>query len=362
MKTCHLTSVHRSDDIRILKKQCVSLAKLGYDVYLVATGESFEYKKVKIIGLGEVKSSRLIRMFKTTKLVYQKGLELDCDIYHLHDPELLPYALKLKKRGKKVIFDSHESYTDTFLEKKYIPKLFRKPISSIFDKYLKYVAKRIDVVICCYHQTQQSLVGYNENIPLIFNFPIIENVDFEYKQGKNICYAGGLMEQWNHQIIAEAIKDTDVNYILMGKSTEYIKSVIENYENIDFKGMLKYDEVLKYYSQSQIGMCLLDYIGQCKGTIGNLSNTKFFEYLMVGLPIICTDFVLWKEIIDEYNCGICVNATNSDDIKNAINYLLQNPELAKQMGENGKKAIFEKYNWGTQEEILISLYERLERE
>ena len=56
-------------------------------------------------------------MLFTAKDIYKKALEIDADIYHFHDPELLPYGLKLKKKGKSVIFDSHENYSEQIKEK-----------------------------------------------------------------------------------------------------------------------------------------------------------------------------------------------------------------------------------------------------
>ena len=107
-KVCHMTSAHAPEDDRIFHKECVSLAKAGYDVYLVERGDSYEKAGVHIVGIGEVSGGRLDRMFHVTKQVCEKALALDADIYHFADPELLPWGLKLKRQGKQVIFDSHE--------------------------------------------------------------------------------------------------------------------------------------------------------------------------------------------------------------------------------------------------------------
>ena len=129
-KVCHMTSVHPPEDVRIFHKECVSLAEAGYEVYLVERGESCEKNGVHIIGLGDLPKNRLKRMTEGAKKVYEKALELDCDIYHFHDPELLPYGLKLKKKGKKVIFDSHENTLEQ------IPKFY----SFICQRYKPFIA------------------------------------------------------------------------------------------------------------------------------------------------------------------------------------------------------------------------------
>lgn len=81
--------------------------------------------------------------------------------------------------------------------------------------------------------------------------------------------------------------------------------------------------------------------------------------MMNGLPVICSNSDIWKKIIDNEKCGICVEPDNTKEIANAINYLLDNPDIAIQMGENGKNAVKERYNWQTQEDILLKMYENL---
>ena len=83
---------------------------------------------------------------------------------------------------------------------------------------------------------------------------------------------------------------------------------------------------------------------------------------MAGLPVICTDFILWQKIIEDYQCGICVQPDNVDEIASAIQFLLDNPDVAKQMGENGRRAVAEKYNWGVEEKKLLKLYADLSGE
>ncbi len=358
-KVCHITSVHRSNDTRILKKQCTSLSKNGYPVYLIAKGNSYTENGVTIIGVPDSSKNRFDRMLNFSRKIYMKSLEVDADIYHLHDPELLPFALKLKKKGKVVIFDSHEDYGDVFMEKHYLPKICRKTISVIFNKYLKYISKRIDAVICCYHQTQKMLNGLNNNTPLIFNFPIIPEklITNPYCISKNLCYAGELVPDFNHHTIIKAIQDMDAKYILAGKHTNYIANLLN--DKTEYLGMIPFEDVQKIYERSSIGVCVLSYIRQCGYKKGNLSNNKFFEYMLAGLPIICTDFELWQAIVTKYDCGITVNPQDTQGIKNAIEYLLSNPEHAARMGKNGKRAVLTEFNWLNEEKKLLILYASL---
>lgn len=131
MAIAHLTSAHSRTDTSIFIKQCRSLAAKGYDVsLLVADNMGDEYKDgVKIVDVGR-QPGRLNRMFKTTRRVFKKAVELDADIYHLHDPELIPIGLKLKRLGKKVIFDAHEDLPRQLLSKPYLGPMSARVLSS----------------------------------------------------------------------------------------------------------------------------------------------------------------------------------------------------------------------------------------
>ena len=107
-KVCILTSVHPPFDVRIFHKEAKSLVKAGYDVTLIAQHDKEEIVDgVKIVNLHKPRN-RIERMTKTVWSAYRKAVQVDADIYHFHDPELMPIALRLRKRGKRVIYDIHE--------------------------------------------------------------------------------------------------------------------------------------------------------------------------------------------------------------------------------------------------------------
>ena len=85
---------------------------------------------------------------------------------------------------------------------------------------------------------------------------------------------------------------------------------------------------------------------------------KMFEYMSAGVPVIASNFVLWREVIEGNNCGLCVNPQQPKEIAEAIDYLLCNDVEAQRMGANGRKAVSEKYNWKLEEARLLELYGR----
>ena len=134
-KVTHLSTVHSRYDTRIFIRMCSSLATHGHNVSLVVADNLGDEIKngVSIIDVGAKSSGRFFRMTTSVKKVFEKAKELDSDIYHFHDPELIPTGLKLKNLGKKVIFDIHENTDLQILEKDWIPLIFRKLTSYILE-------------------------------------------------------------------------------------------------------------------------------------------------------------------------------------------------------------------------------------
>ncbi|NLX90387.1 MAG: glycosyltransferase family 4 protein [Firmicutes bacterium] len=363
-KICHITSVHRRYDVRIFIKQCQSLAKNGYDVTLLVNDEKNDetLEGVKIISTKYKPKNRIDRFIYSSKKMFNKAIEIDADIYQLHDPDLLPLGNKLKKLGKKVIFDSHEDVPQQIKDKQWIPKLFRNAISKFYESYEKNTVKQYDAVISVTPHLVERFKKINLNASLVTNYPIVDKDEIIIKKSERaICFAGGITEQWSHHNILKALKNIDnIKYILAGSATnDYLKLLKEMpaWQSVEYKGVIPHQEVKNVYLRSIAGMALNN-SSQAKGQ-GTLGNTKLFEFMEAKLPVICTDYLLWKEIINEYKCGICVNPDNVAEIKEAIEYIINNPKEAEQMGENGRRAVLEKFNWGTQEKVLLEIYEVL---
>lgn len=219
-KVCHVTSAHGIEDDRIFLKECISLARNDFDVYLIERGNSYEKENVHIIGLGEVPDGRLKRMTSGGKKAYKKSISINADIYHLHDPELLPYALKLKRKGKVVIFDSHEDVPAQIIDKTWLPRYLRPIISKIYKIYETHIVKHLDAVVAATPHIGKTFSGRAKKVVIINNYPKLDDIQFHStpfsERSPIVCYAGGIDELRGESIMVEAMKDSDSCLILAG--------------------------------------------------------------------------------------------------------------------------------------------------
>ncbi len=365
IKVCHVTSAHPKEDVRIFQKECVSLAKAGYDVYLVEQGESYEKDGVHIVGFGDMPQSRIKRILSTSQTAYKKALGVDADIYHLHDPELLPFALKLKKRGKKVIFDSHEFYREQLGSKSYLPSWLSRLIATCYGKYENYILRRIDAVVCpCTLNGNNPFEGRCKRVSIISNAAILGEFFHLFdanaeKIPNSVCYVGGLTEARGITNNIIASHKAGATLLLAGsyESAEYEESLkrLPAFSCVSYQGLLDRKAVADLLSRSMIGLCTLLDRGQYLKI--DTFGIKVYEYMSMGLPVILSNSTYNKAMVAQYNIGLCVDPDNTDELSKAISYLLYHPDEAKRMGENGRKAVKEEFNWGVQEKKLVALYQ-----
>jgi glycosyltransferase involved in cell wall biosynthesis len=361
MRVCHVTCGHSPTDGRIFQRECRTLAS-RYEVFLIAPNtEDFEKDGVNIKGV-RINGGKIGKLFHLRPFL-QKAIEIDADVYQFHEPELLPIGRKLKRRGKKVIFDSHEDAPQQLSEKAWIPSIIRKPLAEFYARYEKLVLKHFDAVVSVTPSIVERLKRINPSTYMITNYPEFKEIEDRRKFGPYVCFAGGISPQWMHDVVVESLDGLNVHYLLAGKVQN--KSFFEklkqnpNWPKVVFKGLLPHNEVGRLMEDSSAGIALNDYVANVGYKMGSLGNTKLFEYMMAGIPVIATDFMLWKKIVETYDCGTCVNPHDSRAIRTAIDFYINHPEEARRQGDNGRRAVKEKYCWATQIPVLFEMYDNV---
>ena len=364
MRICHITTVHQRNDVRIFHKQCKSLAEIYTDIHLVvADSKGNEIKDgIKIHDIGKNKT-RLSRFTNTVSKALKKAIEIDADVYHIHDPELLRILKKLKT--KKIIYDSHEDVPRQILSKHYIPKIFRQIISTLFENYENRICKNLDVIICATPFIRDRFVKINHSSFDVNNFPIVSKFDYKkskYSNEKSIGYIGGIFKTRGIIEMLDLISGTDITLHLGGFfSPSTLLDECQKHpgwKNTIFYGFISRDKVNDFFGKINAGIVILE---STPSYIVSLP-VKMFEYMAAGLPVIASDFPLWKEIVEESNSGICVNPKNISEMKEKVHDLLLNENLRREMGHNGRTVVETKYNWELEKRKLFHIYKTFNNE
>lgn len=357
---CHLTSVHKWNDVRIFEKECVSLAKAGFKVSLIAVnGKTGKQEGVDVISVDVPNAGRLKRMTKVVNEVYRAALNTGADIYHLHDPELLRIAGKLKKLGKKVVYDSHEDLPRQILDKTWINRLIRSSVSGITERYENSVASKADGIVTATPYIRDRFLKVNKNTVDINNFPIAAkfSVNTSWKDKKNeICYVGGIFASRGIVELVDALGSLEVRLNLAGNfSPATLRNKLtgkSGWKKVIEHGFANRQKIQEILAASKIGIVTL----HPTRAYTHALPVKMFEYMAAGIPVIASDFPLWKSIIEKHRCGICVNPKDPAAIAEAVRHLMKNEQEAERMGANGRKAVEDQFSWENEEKKLISFY------
>ncbi len=364
-KVCQITTAHSFEDVRIFYKECSALVESGMEVTLLGPDEEKmgSVSGVWLAGAGKKERGRMSRMIWTTRAVYRKALAINADIYHFHDPEFLPFARKLARRGKTVIYDVHEDVPVQILSKEWLPFWLRKPISVLFDWYEKKVAGELAGVVTATDHIRGLFVPYNSRTVAIRNYPQLQALPnprpFSEKENA-ICYIGSISRNRGIVELVKSLEDLDLELELAGpfQPEEFRGELrkMKGWKKVRERGRLGRDGVKGVLSRSKVGMVTLLPIQNYLEAL----PVKMFEYMAAGLPVIVSDFPLWKGIVEKYSCGICVDPNDPVAITEAISSLLALPEeQLEEMGQRGRKAVEAELNWEKEKEGLIRFYSTL---
>ncbi len=362
-----VTTVHPRYDVRILHKECATLKATGYNVTLIVA-DSLGNERVGAVPLidigGNTGSSRIIRLLTRPRRALAAILALEPDVVHVHDPELLTIAGPLLRRGIKFVYDSHEDVPRQIMTKYWIPSSLRRLVAFFWEIYEDHIARKLSGIISATplitaRFSRQNALSINVN-----NFPLLS--EFEYSDidaagadCRNICYIGGINEVRGIREIIQALPQVpDCRLILCGpiapESFGHELRALPGWGQVDYRGSVDRAGVRAAMSESRCGMVTLLPMVNFLDSL----PVKMFEYMAASLPIIASDFPLWRGIVEDAGCGYCVDPTSIADIASAIKRVLDDPSSAE-LGKAGRRAVESTYNWGQESTKLLKFYEEL---
>ena len=364
MRVCHLTSVHPRNDIRIFIKECKALAKEHHVTLIVADSLGNQQEAgIAIYDVGKSTGGRWQRIRETTAKIYAKVLELTPDIVHFHDPELMSVGKKLAAAGYKVIYDVHEDVPKQVLNKAWLPKLLRPLISRLVKLHEQQTSAKLSGIICATEIIAERFKHYNRNTIAIHNYPILaelanNSVSWD-ERDLDLCYVGSISQTRGILPLSESLVLSGCQLELAGAYSdsgieEQLKSS-SGFKQINYHGVVGRAEIAQLLGRVKVGMVTLlptpSYVESLP--------IKLFEYMLSGIPVVASDFELWRPIVMGNNCGLMVDPNDPKAIASACLELINNPKQAAQMGQNGRQAVVEHYVWEQEQLKLLEFYRNL---
>lgn len=372
-KVCHLSSIHQQLDSRVFYRECISLAKAGYQVYLICPcGKNEVTEGVRIINYLRWNSRLLRIMF--SPLIIIPAFKKKAEIYHFHAVELIPIGILLKLLfRKRIIYDIHEDFPSMMLNKLYIPEILRKLVSKTIHWSEQISTRIFDGIVTADPGVLNAFPHVSSNRKIVFyNLPSLdifkEMPSERLKKSYDIVYLGGMSERAGTFVLIKAIQHLvlsglEPRVLLIGyfdntESKEAIKKEIlklhlENY--FELKGRVPHQQVPKLLSKSRIGVVPLQPIPKFLKNI----PSKLFEYWACGLPTVASNLPPIRPFFKNRDYGFLVNSTDPKAFADACCWLMKNPEQATEMGRNAQKAVLKTLNCKAEGEKLARFYERI---
>ena len=274
----------------------------------------------------------------------------------------------LKALGRKVIYDVHEDTPRQVLNKYWMPRAVRLPAFWAMSA-LEWIGGRVfDALVVATPQIAKRFPSSKTTV--VHNFPLLGELTvgggIPYAQRANaFIYVGRIAEIRGAREMVRAIGLLDERYgsrlDLAGAygpaRLETDLRSIPGWSRTRSLGWAKRDRVAQLLSEAKVGLVLL----HPTHSYPDAYPVKMFEYMAAGLPVIASDFPLWREIVEDAECGLLVDPLDPAEIAEAMNWLLKHGDEAEAMGRRGKKAVEDRYNWQAEAGKLRQMYRELLR-
>ncbi len=363
----HLSSAHPPFDTRVFLKECRTLARAGYDVTLaVPDAPSGSYDGVRLRPVTRARS-RLERFTRTQHELWRIATSSDAAIVHFHDPDLLPLGVLLARRGRTVVYDSHEDVVRLLADRVWIPRPLRRVAAIVTGVLERSLARRVTLIVSAEPGGASRFPV--ERTVVVQNFPLLEEFDSigldDYAtRDPVVFYVGDITRARGARQMVDAIgllpEELGVRFVLAGRINEPgLREELESstgWERTDFVGFVDREQLRRHLSEARVGIVVMQPTGQYRDAT---QPVKLFEYLAAGLPVVTSDFEAWRPFVHEAGSGLQVDPTDPEAIAAALGRLLAEPAAAGAMGSRGRRHVQDNWSWATEAELLLDAYREL---
>lgn len=391
MRVVHGALFHDPHDVRIFEKEARELAAAGYEVHLLAPGAANETRDgVRFHSLGRRTTPGGIRhrLWLAAGRAWQSlrlAFALRPDVVHLHEVPLIPVGLVLKLVGIRIVYDIHE---EAFREKVANARLLGYPqLGWLFGAaaaLLEVLAK------LCFDFFVAATPHIGKNFPrrrtmVVQNFPRLGEIESALASEPGASAAGLCVEESGDS--RPPLVDNVIVYVgnvfARRGAVEMVRAIgglpsslqaklviagrfvpaalqsqlqsLDGWQCVETTGWLDRDQLRDVWRKARVALVLFHPLPEHRRAFPN----KLFEAMAAGVPLIASDFPLWRRIVQEAECGLLVDPLRPAAIAAAIEFLLANPAEAKRMGQAGRAAVRDSYHWEREAVKLLDLYRGL---
>jgi glycosyltransferase involved in cell wall biosynthesis len=360
MRVVHLASQHPADDVRILLKECRSLAKAGFDVHYVAP-EAPDGKRdgVTLHGFALPGGYRPLQIARRLWRVWRTARPIRADLVHFHEPALLPVALLLRHSGVRVVYDVHEDHLSALEDGPY-SESWKQLGLRLFERLGR---RTCDGFVAATPAIARGLPP--ERTVEVLNYARPEEfaeATTKPADGANVVYVGVITHGRALREMIEAagrLRNPQARLVLIGAfatpQLEEEARSLPGWSRVDYLGPRSRYEVGEHLAAARAGLVLFHPQPNHTEALPN----KIFEYMAAGLPVVASDFPYWRNLLEPIDCAVWVDPLDPECIAAAIDDLLADEERAREMGRRGALAVRERLNWEHEAPKLVELYGRL---
>jgi glycosyltransferase involved in cell wall biosynthesis len=300
--------------------------------------------------------------------MYRVARSIPAAVYHIHDPELIPLAWLLKRTtGASVIYDMHEDYAARVgLEGRLLRVLERWCFRwvdhvIVVDDQLACRLKR-DSVACTKIPNYMRIGTYNRRHDARASRrkntsgpqQPLRLVHSGYQSEKRGLFA--MIE------LADLLGSSEVSLVLAGrcnypedraKAEEIVKRspMMGDVHFVGWDSFLPHEQIIDRYSQADVGLVMWH-----RDPNHTRIPTKMYEYLHYGLPIICSNFPLWRSFIERHGCGAVVPPGDAEAAAKVLRRWRAEPSRYQTCARAAQQAASQ-FRWRRVAPILRTVYQ-----